>query len=183
MVKKATKEVKKPRKKQSGYFFATPIQKLKMFKLHKEGVSILQISKKYSCDWSTANKIIQQEIANEKPVKKEEKEFSSKLLGEMEKRKELDNFERTKLISRDALEVVEMAVSLVSFKIKQTVDTINETGNTNALIEIDKLTRFLQTTLPYVLPKQIDTPGSKSRKENTTPQMKLHRLMNNTKTA
>jgi transposase len=134
------------------------------------------IAERYGCGVANINRIIREEREKGEFLR-DGAEFNEKTIR---KRKELDPFERTKLISSDAMEVMELSLGLAKFKLEAIVAAVkaDETGSADKAIELDKIGRIMQTALPYVLAKA-NTPQQEGKNKKNTPTLRLNKLMNN----
>lgn len=94
------------------------------------------------------------------------------------KRTELDEFERAKLISKDALELSENLLSIANYTIKHTIKVLEDNQDNPAIamqaINIDKITKLIQVVAPYTMtPKKLN--GSTGKQE--TPKSTLSKFM------
>lgn len=157
--------------------------KMEMLNLyHKDQWRQSQIAEKFGTSRQNVNRIL-------KSLEKNLEQQGDSLVftpDEVLKRKNYDTLERIAMINSDAIEVVELTIALAKHKIKNTLKAMEDAGEFkegehknggNAFLDIEKLTRLLQTALPYVIPKP---EQKKSDAGNKKPVTKLHKLMSNT---
>lgn len=174
------KVVKVNRVKKKRYLY-TDNDKLEMLQLyHRDGMKQSEIARKFGTTRQYVNMTLK---ALEKNIEVQGDAMSF-VPDEILRRKKLDTLQRIALINSDAIEVVELTIALAKHKIQNTLRAIQdadqlkpENSAGNAFIELDKLTKLLNTALPYVIPK---SEANKSEGLNKKPVTKLHKLMSNT---
>lgn len=102
---------------------------------------------------------------------------------ERKRRKELNPFDRQKLLNEDAMEIMEGIFSLVKYRINVTCEQIAAGGEIGVLgVDLEQLNKLVSSSIPYVLPKVDNSKTKLPTGEAKTPVAKMHLLMNNNKT-
>lgn len=167
-------EIKKVRRGQRKTF--TQLDKMAILTLyHKEGMPQEQIAEHFGTTRQNINKIIQKMKKNVEVLKDGIMVYNS---DEVLKRRELNAFERQKLINLDAIEIMELSLSMTKHKLNTIIQSVAAGGEFGVLgIDIDQLSKIMNTALPYVLPKSEAKKSKMPTGDVKTPQMKLHKLM------
>ncbi len=147
---------------------ANKIEILNMYNVQKK--SQAQIAEHFGTSRQNINRILKKLHETNIEIKNDVMLYSS---DEVLKRRSLNLAERHILATKDALEATEIAMSLIKYKLNVIINSVvagKENGH--LAIDIDKIMKLLQPTLPYVLPKQdgkeIKKPGE------IIPRVKLH---------
>ena len=125
----------------------TPQLKLNVLKdYHVNNMTITSICDRYSCCYETVRKIL--DTTEYKPEC-----FNSFNPGDVFQRKEMNPLERLKMLTSDALQVVELSLAVMSFKLRQELSRTESNEDFTATISIKELTMFFAEAAPYVLQK------------------------------
>jgi hypothetical protein len=125
----------------------TPHLRLNVLKdYHVNNMTITSICDRYSCCYETVKKIL-----NTTEYKPEC--FQSFSPGDVFQRKEMNPLERTKMLTEDATQVVELTLAYMRFKLYQELRRSEANEDYTATVPIKELTLFFAEVAPYVLQK------------------------------
>ena len=149
------------------------IQMLSMY--HKDKITQQEIAEHFGTTRQNVNRLLKKLNTNIE-VKDATMFYNS---DEILKRRTLSTVERERLVTQDAIEVAEYTLSIAKYQLENLIRSVG-TADEFQLIQInmDKLVKLLQTTLPYVIPK-LDAQTMK-KEEPKKQLMHLHKLMTKT---
>lgn len=140
-------------------------------KYHKDKLTQQEIAEHFGTTRQNVNRLLKKLKTN--IVVKDGTMFYNS--DEILKRRTLSMAEREKLVTRDAIEVAEITLSIAKYQLENLIRSVGTADEFQRIqINIDKPAKLLQTALPYAIPK----PDTKEKKdESQKSPMQLYRKM------